>query len=74
MMSTSTLQPTPNKSHVLDAWLDAVSSHLAVRREVTRSGQRPKRNRERERARREARLLFAEYYRDLAVESAARAA
>jgi hypothetical protein len=73
MMSTQTTPRTLDKNEVLDAWLSAVSSHLAVRRVEGRGQARPKRNRERERARREARLLFAEYYRDLAV-GAARAA
>ena len=37
-----------------------------MRREV-RAAPRPKRNRERERARREARQLFAQYYADQAI-------
>ena len=70
MTRSQNTQLTANKTDVLDAWFQAVNSHLAVRRLETRNLPRPKRNRERERARRQARQLFAEYYRDLAVASA----
>lgn len=66
MMSNSA---TPNKAVVLDAWLDAVSSHLAVRKLEARCATRVARNRDRERARREARQLFADYYREIAIAS-----
>ena len=69
-------EPTPS-TEVLSAWLKAVSSHLAVRRFESREGV-PCRNRERERARRQARKLFRDYDRTLAlaqtVEQEARAA
>ncbi len=61
----------PPKSEILDAWLTAVSSHLAVRRRDFGRVDKKKRNRERERARREARLLFAEYHQDLALSGVA---
>jgi hypothetical protein len=48
-----------------------VSSELSIRRIEARSTPRPKRNRERERARREARQLFVEYYADRALNYAA---
>lgn len=59
-----------NKKTTLNTWLKAVNSHLAVRRVENRARPRPKRNRERERARREARQLFAQYYAEIAVNSA----
>lgn len=54
------------KSNALDAWLAAVSTHLAVRKTESRSSPSV-RNRSRQRARMEARRLFAEYERDLAL-------
>lgn len=66
MMTSSATMPskTNTKNEALDAWLNAVSSHLAVRRTETTGA--TSRNRSRELARREARRLFAVYYRDLA--------
>lgn len=64
MMTTAT-ESNPNPT--LDNWLKAVSSHLAVRRMEQHAAPRPKRNRERERARREARQLFAQYYQERAI-------
>ncbi|MEQ8572254.1 MAG: hypothetical protein RMA76_45455 [Deltaproteobacteria bacterium] len=58
---------TATNSNTLDSWLKAVNSHLAVRRLETQATPRPKRNRERERARREARQLFAQYYQERAI-------
>ncbi len=55
----------------LHTWLRGVSSELSIRRIEARSTPRPKRNRERERARREARQLFVEYYADRALNYAA---
>lgn len=55
---------------LLDTWLDSVNAHLSIRRLHARATPGPRRNRERERARREARQLFAEYYADLAVDQA----
>jgi hypothetical protein len=52
----------------LTHWLSGVRTQLQIRREETRALPRPKRNRERERARREARQLFATYYADCAIE------
>lgn len=52
---------------MLNSWLKAVNTHLEVRRSEVRSTPRPKRNRARERARREARQLFAEHYANLAI-------
>jgi hypothetical protein len=54
----------------LSTWLDAVSDHLTVRRMEQRNLPRPKRNRDRERARREARQLFAQYYQKRALDLA----
>ncbi|MBX2813364.1 MAG: hypothetical protein KTR25_16230 [Myxococcales bacterium] len=62
MTSARSNNPSPE---ALDAWLNAVSSHLAVRRFSARDGFH-NRNRERERARRQARKLFQDYYRNLA--------
>jgi hypothetical protein len=59
------MQTGPKKT--LHSWLDAVNDHLTVRRSEMRSIPRPKRNRERERARREARQLFAQYYQEHAI-------
>lgn len=56
--------------NTLTHWLQAVSSHLEVRRVENQGRPRPKRNRERERARREARQLFAQYYAEIAVSAA----
>ncbi len=56
------MQTGPEKQIVLKSWLDEVKDHLTVRRLESRTVPRPKRNRERERARREARQLFAQYY------------
>jgi hypothetical protein len=55
------------KANTLQGWLTGVSGELAVRREESRALPRPKRNRERERARREARQLFAAYYAERAI-------
>lgn len=52
----------------LSTWLSAVSQHLEVRRAELRTLPKPARNREREKARRQARQLFAEYERDCAIE------
>jgi hypothetical protein len=54
----------------LSSWLRTVHNELAIRRVETRSVPRPKRNRERERARREARQLFAEFYAEQAIQGA----
>jgi len=59
------MQTGPKKT--LHSWLDGVKDHLTVRRSEMRSIPRPKRNRERERARREARQLFAQYYQENAL-------
>ncbi|HJL41358.1 MAG TPA: hypothetical protein RMG48_08630 [Myxococcales bacterium LLY-WYZ-16_1] len=52
---------------MLNSWLKAVNTHLEVRRMEVRASPRPKRNRAREKARREARQLFAEHYANLAI-------
>ncbi|MCK6549023.1 hypothetical protein L6R52_24470 [Myxococcota bacterium] len=52
----------------LQAWLSNVNQHISTRRIEMKSLPRPKRNRERERARREARQLFAEYYAERALD------
>ena len=52
----------------LSSWLKTVSVELQVRRDESRALPRPKRNRERERARREARQLFQAYYAERALE------
>jgi hypothetical protein len=62
MMNTQTTK-TPN----LKTWLSTVSDHLDQRRVDKQALPRPKRNRERERARREARQLFRDYYDELAL-------
>ncbi len=64
-------QSTGTNPELLSDWLSAVNSHLALRRTAVRSTPRPKRNRERERARREARQLFAMYYQEIALARAA---
>lgn len=51
----------------LSSWLTTVHSHLEQRRVERSSMPRPKRNRERERARREARQLFREFYAERAL-------
>jgi hypothetical protein len=56
------------KVSTLHGWLKTISVELAVRRDESRALPRPKRNRERERARREARQLFANYYAERAIE------
>ncbi|MEM1025557.1 MAG: hypothetical protein AAGD10_15945 [Myxococcota bacterium] len=61
---------TKHAQPFIDNWLDAISNHITVRRQTLQDRPRPKRNREREKARRQARQLFAEYYADLAVEHA----
>lgn len=66
MINAATPNPSNPSSEVLNSWLSAVSSHLAVRRHESRDGL-SQRNRERERARRQARKLFQEYYRTLAI-------
>lgn len=53
----------------LHTWLKGVSSELSIRRIEARATPRPKRNREREKARREARQLFAEFYAERAISS-----
>ncbi|MGF1509425.1 MAG: hypothetical protein ACFB9M_07980 [Myxococcota bacterium] len=53
-----------------NSWLDAVNTHLSVRRMEVAQSPKPSRNREREKARRQARQLFAEYYADRAIELA----
>ncbi len=58
---------TANQEVTLNRWLKAVNTHLHVRRAEIQALPRPKRNRERERARREARQLFAQFYADQAV-------
>jgi hypothetical protein len=55
------------KDTTLSAWLTAVNAHLDVRRTELQATPRPKRNRERERARREARQLFAQFDADRAL-------
>ncbi len=65
---------TNHAPRFIDSWLDAVSNHISVRRQTLQDRPRPKRNREREKARRQARQLFAEYYADLAVEQVEMAA
>jgi hypothetical protein len=50
----------------LNKWLDTVHAHIERRRVERTALPRPKRNRERERARREARQLFRDYYADRA--------
>ncbi|MFO0725014.1 MAG: hypothetical protein U1E65_14640 [Myxococcota bacterium] len=57
----------PTKTPNFKNWLSVVSDHLDQRRMDKRSLPRPKRNRERERARREARQLFRDYYAELAL-------
>jgi hypothetical protein len=59
------------KVDTLHGWLKTVSTELTVRRIEQRATPRPKRNREREKARREARQLFNAYYAERAVEYAA---
>jgi hypothetical protein len=54
----------------LRTWLEAVNDHLTVRKMEMRTIPRPKRNRDRERARREARQLFAQYYAERALDMA----
>jgi hypothetical protein len=56
MMSTHSANNTS-----LSGWLQQVSEHLDQRRVDKQGETRPKRNRARERARREARQLFREY-------------
>lgn len=51
----------------LSSWLNVVNDHLDRRRVDRSSTPRPKRNRDRERARREARQLFRDYYAELAL-------
>lgn len=52
----------------LNTWLQTVHKHLEFRRTERLTAPRPSRNRERERARREARQLFLEYYRETALQ------
>lgn len=49
----------------LHSWLSVVNDHLDRRRVDRSTVARPKRNRDRERARREARALFRDYYTEL---------
>jgi hypothetical protein len=58
---------TEKPTTLLHTWLKGVSLEMAVRRDESRAMPRPKRNRERERARREARQLFAAYYQECAI-------
>ncbi len=51
----------------LSSWLNVVNDHLDRRRVDRSATPRPKRNRDRERARREARQLFRDYYAELAL-------
>ena len=67
LCQTNMMQTGPEKKKTLNHWLDAVTDHLTVRRMEQRAIPRPKRNRERERARREARQLFAQYYQENAI-------
>lgn len=55
------------KNSTLTTWLQAVNGQLQARRIETQSLTRPKRNRERERARREARILFSQFYAEQAM-------
>lgn len=55
------------KKSTLTTWLQAVNGQLQARRIETQSLTRPKRNRERERARREARILFSQFYAEQAM-------
>lgn len=64
------MQTGLEKKKTLNNWLRAVNDHLAVRRMEQRAMPRPKRNRDRERARREARQLFAQYYAERALDLA----
>jgi len=57
---------TRNSSAPLNSWLANVNQHLDQRRTDRSALPRTKRNRERERARREARQLFREYEMELA--------
>ena len=58
---------TPTRP-VLRSWLQNVHQHLEVRRSERQAAPRPKRNRDRERARREARQLFVQYYQETAMQ------
>ena len=55
------------EDNTLHGWLRTVSNELSIRRIEARATPRPKRNREREKARREARQLFQSYYAEVAV-------
>lgn len=55
------------EDNTLHGWLKTVSTELSIRRIEARATPRPKRNREREKARREARQLFQSYYQEVAV-------
>lgn len=55
------------KKNTLSTWLQAVNGQLQARRVETQGMTRPKRNRERERARREARVLFSQFYAEQAM-------
>jgi hypothetical protein len=59
-----------NEARFYDSWLGAVNAHLSVRRLHAAAMPKPRRNREREKARRQARQLFAEYYADRAIDLA----
>ena len=52
---------TPQNREPLNTWLRSVSTHIDARREERLVQPKPKRNRARERARREARVLMREY-------------
>lgn len=56
-----------NDKILLNGWLNAVNAHISQRRVARGTAGRPKRNRAREAARREARQLFREYELDLAL-------
>lgn len=58
---------TTTDTKSLSSWLNVVNDHLDRRRVDRASVPRPKRNRDRERARREARQLFRDYYAELAL-------
>jgi hypothetical protein len=58
------------KTDTLKSWLSQVNGQLQVRRVETQGVSRPKRNRDRERARREARALFSEFYAEMAIDLA----
>ncbi|MBI4817346.1 MAG: hypothetical protein HY791_13870 [Deltaproteobacteria bacterium] len=64
--STDHQRPAPS----LDSWLRAVNTHIEKRKVERQALPRQPRNRDRERARREARQLFREYEQELALMAA----